>query len=248
MDHYIGAWKRDARQAIRGRRPSAFLVALAYYLIILLLTFLAQRVMTTAMHFPEIMALSERMVNAQTQAEQMEILEDLAALSDGWERAGEYVILAIRIMSTMLTMGFMRYCLGLTRGEEGSVGSIFDAFGNFFRFLGMNILIYLITSALAFLLIIPGVVMGYAYALAPYLLMDDSGKGPVQCMRESRQMMRGNKGTLFLLDLSMLGWLLLSLVPGAAVYVCPYYYCVRANFYRAVSGRGDAPEHVDVVI
>ena len=248
MDHYIGAWKRDARQAIRGRRPSAFLVALAYYLIILLLTFLAQRVMTTAMHFPEIMALSERMVNARTQAEQMEILEDLAALSDGWERAGEYVILAIRIMSTMLAMGFMRYCLGLTRGEEGSVGSIFDAFGNFFRFLGMNILIYLITSALAFLLIIPGVVMGYAYALAPYLLMDDPGKGPVQCMRESRQMMRGNKGTLFLLDLSMLGWLLLSIIPGAAVYVWPYYYCARANFYRAVSGRGDAPEHVDVVI
>ncbi|MBR1659721.1 MAG: hypothetical protein IJ705_05340, partial [Oscillospiraceae bacterium] len=96
MDHYIGAWKRDARQAIRGRRPSAFLVALAFYLVILLLTFLAQRVMTTAMHFPEIMALSERMVNAQTQAEQMEILEELAALSDGWERAGEYVILAIR--------------------------------------------------------------------------------------------------------------------------------------------------------
>ena len=248
MEIDLTALRAEARRAIRGRHPSAFLVSLAYYLILLLLSFLSQRIMMTAMHFPEIMALSEQMLDAVTQAEQLDIVNSLSALSDGWERAGEYMLTAIRIMDAMLQMGFMSYCLGLLRGEDGSVGAIFDAFGNFLRFLGMNILIYLVTSALTLLLIIPGIVISYAYALAPYLLMDDPRKGPVECMRESRARMRGFKGKLFLLDLSMLGWLLLTAVPGAGVYTLPYYYCARANFYRALTGREKAPEHVDIVI
>ena len=244
----LGQLKAEARRALRGRRPSAFLVSLAYYLVVLLLSFLSWRIMMTVMHFPEIMALSEQMLSAATQAEQLRIVNDLAALSDGWERAGEYLLTAIRIMDSMLAMGFMGYCLGLVRGEDGSVGSIFDAFANFLRFLGMNILIYLITNALALLLIIPGAIMSYAYAMAPYVLMDSPRKGPVECMRESRLLMRGNKFKLFLLDLSMLGWLLLTAIPGVGVYTMPYYYCARANFYRAVSGRPDAPEHVDVLV
>ena len=248
MEINLSALRAEARQSLRGRHPSAFLVSLAFYLILLLLAFLRQRIMMTAMHFPEIIALSERMLNATTQAEQLEIVEALAGLSDGWERAGEYVLMAIRIMNAMLTMGFMSYCLGLLRGEDGSVGCIFDAFGNFFRFLGLNILIYLVTSALTILLIIPGIVMSYAYALAPYLLMDDPRKGPIECMRESRSRMRGFKAKLFLLDLSMIGWILLSILPGAGVYTLPYYYCARANFYRAVTGQADAPKHVDISV
>ena len=240
--------RTEARQALRGRHPSAFLVSLAFYLVLVLLAILSQRLMTTTMHFEEIMELSEQMVNAQTEAQQMRILESLAALSDTREMVGEYMLLAIDLMEAMLTMGFMSYCLGLSRGIDGSVGSMFDAFGNFFRFLAINILISLLVSLAMLLLIVPGIILSYAYALAPFLLMDDPQKGPIQCMRESREWMRGNKGKLFLLDLSMLGWLVLTVIPGAAVYTLPYYYTARANFYRAVTGRWEAPTHVDIVI
>ena len=239
--------KLEARRAIRGRHPSAFLVSLAYYLLLVLLAVLTQRLAMTVLRLPELLSLSEQMVQAATAAEQERILEAAVALTDARERFGEYVLLAIEIMEMMLTMGFFGYCLGLLRDQEGSVGSLFDAFGNFLRFLGMNALIYIVTSLLS-LLLIPGVIASYCYALAPYLLMDDPRRGPVECMRESREWMRGNKLRLFLLDLSMLGWYIASVIPGPSVYALPYICAVRANFYRAVTGRRDAPEHIDVSI
>ena len=248
MQIHLTELKVEARQAIRGRHPSAFLVSLAFYLILVLLTLLSRRLMITTMHFEEIIALSEQMAAAQTQAQQMRILESLAALSDTRERLGEYMILAIDLMETMLMMGFAKYCLDLSRGIDGTVWSLFDAFGNFFRFLGLNILISILVSLATLLLIIPGIILSYSYALAPYLLMDDPKKGPIQCMRESRERMRGHKWKLFLLDLSLLGWLLLTLIPGVAIYTVPYCYTVRANFYRAVTGRWEAPEHVDIIV
>ena len=50
-------------------------------------------------------------------------------------------------------------------------------------------------------------------------LCDDPGIGVMEALRRSKQQTDGNKGTLFLLTMSFLGWLLLA---GAAVVLADY--------------------------
>ena len=76
------------------------------------------------------------------------------------------------------------------------------------------------------------------YRLALYILIDHPEKTVIQCIRESKEMMRGHKAELFRLDLSMIGWLLLDMfVPFAAVWTAPYTNTVWAMYYEALSNR-----------
>ena len=56
----------------------------------------------------------------------------------------------------------------------------------------------------------------------------------MDCIRESKRLMYGRKGELFILDLSFLGWCLLTIIPFASVYVTPYIQTTRAGYYLAV--------------
>ena len=64
--------------------------------------------------------------------------------------------------------------------------------------------------------------------------------GVMACIRESKRLMAGRKGELFVLDLSFLGWSLLEIIPyvgmAVSVYVTPYRGVTMAGFYLAVTG------------
>ena len=91
---------------------------------------------------------------------------------------------------------------------------------------------------LAVLLLIAGTIFGiavaYRYRLAPYFLLDNPGTmGCLECIRQSKQAMKGWKGELFVLDLSFIGWELLSALTFGilGLWVNPYVGATQANFY-----------------
>jgi len=67
-------------------------------------------------------------------------------------------------------------------------------------------------------LVIPGIIKGLSYSMAFYILADDPTKSVKQCIDESKEMMKGNKGKLFGLQLSFMGWVLLMY----AVIIIPF--------------------------
>lgn len=79
------------------------------------------------------------------------------------------------------------------------------------------------------------IVKAYSYFLAPYLSLLDDGTLPSK-ITLSKQLMNGNKTKLFLLDLSMIPWYLLTAVTFgvAMVYTMPYITFVRANFAHKI--------------
>ncbi|MBQ6421774.1 MAG: DUF975 family protein [Clostridia bacterium] len=82
------------------------------------------------------------------------------------------------------------------------------------------------------LLVFPGVMRAYAYRMVPYILAEDPGTPPKDALSRSEEMMRGQKGRTFLLDLSFIGWWLLcccTLGLAQILFVCPYYEAVRAE-------------------
>ena len=102
----------------------------------------------------------------------------------------------------------------------------------------LNIVEGILIFLWSLLLVVPGIIAAYRYRLALYILIDHPEKTVIQCIRESKEMMRGHKAELFRLDLSMIGWLLLDMfVPFAAVWTAPYTNTVWALYYEALSNR-----------
>ena len=73
--------------------------------------------------------------------------------------------------------------------------------------------------------------------MAVFIFCDDPEKGALNCIRESKAMTRGYKGQLFVLDLSFIGWSILSMIPFVGIYTEPYMTTTKANFYRALRGE-----------
>ena len=87
------------------------------------------------------------------------------------------------------------------------------------------------------LLIIPGIVKGYEYMMIPYLLADDPSMTKEKAFAESRRMMTGQKWNAFVLDLSFIGWSILSIFTLGLLnifYVNPYKMSAHAALYETL--------------
>jgi uncharacterized membrane protein len=89
------------------------------------------------------------------------------------------------------------------------------------------------------LLFIPGIIAAYRYSQAIYILVDDPTKSPMQCLRESKHMMRGHKMELFKLNMSFFGWYLLGALPtlgyALQVWTLPYMSLTYALYYERLA-------------
>ncbi len=85
------------------------------------------------------------------------------------------------------------------------------------------------------LFIVPGIVKSYEYRMIPYLMAEDPTMTKDQAFAISKQMMTGQKWNAFVLDLSFLGWNILSLLTLGALavfYVAPYQNLTNAALYE----------------
>ncbi|MBO6163561.1 MAG: DUF975 family protein [Lachnospiraceae bacterium] len=88
------------------------------------------------------------------------------------------------------------------------------------------------------LFIIPGIVKAYEYRMMPYILAEHPEMETKEVFARSREMMRGQKWKAFVLDLSFLGWDLLSLITVGLVgifYVNPYRNMTKAALYETLA-------------
>lgn len=90
-------------------------------------------------------------------------------------------------------------------------------------------------------------VISYRYSMSFYALVDNPNMGAVDAMRESRNMMKGNKWRLFCLQLSFIGWEFLCVFTCGIGYLwlAPYMGQAEAAFYHDVSRRAAVREAVE---
>ena len=101
--------------------------------------------------------------------------------------------------------------------------------------------------AWSLLFIIPGVVKSYEYRMMPYLFADDPTMTKERAFAESKQMMTGQKWNAFVLDLSFLGWNILSAMTLGILglfYVNPYQNQTNAALYEKLRYGLPAPAPV----
>lgn len=94
------------------------------------------------------------------------------------------------------------------------------------------------------LFVIPGIIKAYEYRLVPYIFAENPDMKYSDILAESSKLMKGNKWKTFVLDLSFIGWELLSLCTCGLLsvfYVDPYKLQTDAALYEAIK-YGDKKE------
>lgn len=103
--------------------------------------------------------------------------------------------------------------------------------------------LYIIGWSLLF--IIPGWIKKYEYRMVTYLLAEDPDMSKEDAFRISKEMMNGNKWKAFLLDLSFVGWAILSLFTCgllSILFVSPYHYSTNAALYERLRYENEVAE------
>jgi len=89
------------------------------------------------------------------------------------------------------------------------------------------------------LLIVPGIIKGFAYRMVPYILADNPKIGAKRAIELSNRMTDGEKLDMFILDLSFIGWYLLGAFACliGVFFVNPYYNSTQAELYRTLRDK-----------
>ena len=130
--------------------------------------------------------------------------------------------------------------LAVFRGaEEVDLGVLFAGFQEYSRILTTKLLQAVYTFLWSLLLLIPGIIKHYSYAMTDYILKDESELCNNAAIERSMAMMEGNKMKLFLLDLSFIGWAILCLFTfGIGFFVLqPYMQVSHAAFYEDLKAQ-----------
>lgn len=135
-------------------------------------------------------------------------------------------------------VGYANACLRLYREENaGIAGNMFSyAFNGYWRNIWGVLLARIFAFLWGLLLIVPGLIKIYSYALTPYLLKDFPELSANQCINLSIKMMKGHKFDLFYLHLSFIGWIVLACFTGGIglFWLVPYISVAETAFYQDV--------------
>lgn len=128
----------------------------------------------------------------------------------------------------------------LETGDNRLTNNSFSlGFGNWLHVVWGMILSTIYIFLWTLLLIIPGLIKSYSYALTPYILVEHPEMSANEAIEESMRLMDGHKFDLFYLQLSFIGWAILSILSlGLGFFwLIPYQMTAQAAFYRDIKNE-----------
>lgn len=128
-------------------------------------------------------------------------------------------------------------------GDNNVTSNMFSIVtGNYIHILLTYLLMTVKILLWTLLLIVPGIIKSFAYAMTPYIMVDHPEYSCKEAIKESEKMMTGHKFDLFWLYLSFIGWFLLAILTAGIglFWLIPYVENAQAAFYQDLKGP-DAP-------
>lgn len=157
-------------------------------------------------------------------------------------RALSYINIALQLLLIPLSVALAYYFVLFIRGREfsGTEGLKFifkEAFTkDYGKKIGVGALRFLIMWGLAiisiFILFIPMWIFYYSSYFASEIMCDNPQLSPMEAIKLSKKMIKGNRSELFVLDLSFIPWGILCAFIFPAIYVLPYIYTTKALYYE----------------
>ena len=257
--------KMRAKASMRGAYPHPMLVALVFFLVTSILTFVVQWIVSNP--FSEFYQNFYAYVAAGY--DPVDVMRHLS-IPAGGGTLYTFLSILLSLYTAVMGFGYTSYALRLARNEQPGYRNLLDGFAMVGRVLLMYILQWVfsflwgmlgmvpyivvliigagtgsgVLIAVALLLAVAGIIFMisviYRYRLAAYFLLDNPGMGALESITASKNAMKGWKWTLFVLDLSFLGWAILSCFTFGILmlWLQPYMCATDANFYDYVVHGG----------
>lgn len=147
--------------------------------------------------------------------------------------------LVVFIIGGAIELGLCAFHTRLNLGQKPPFSALFERFDIFLKALGLRLFMGLFMFLWSLLLVVPGIIAWYRYSMAPYLMAEYPEMGIREAVNRSKELMQGNKGRLFCLNLSFIGWALLSILTLGilSLWITPYVQTARAAFYLELTGN-----------
>ncbi len=157
-----------------------------------------------------------------------------------------FILLIINVvLGGAVSLGLCKYNLNLfTKEEPSAISILFSRFSIFGKAFLLQNVIAVMVFLWTCLFIVPGIIAAYRYSMAFYFMAQNPNLGVFEAIDLSKKAMQGNKMRLFFLQLSFIGWALLSvLTAGLGFFVLlPYENAAITAFYLDVTGQLPASE------
>ena len=155
----------------------------------------------------------------------------------------------LSLLALPLSWGLTVSLLRNHREESVDLENLFDGFrgDRYTRVFCAIFLVNLFTFLWALLLIIPGIMKAFSYALTPYIIMDEPELTARQAITRSCEIMEGRRWKLFCLYLSFIGWGILSLLTFGIgfLWLAPYMNASIAAFYEDARAEYEAENSIE---
>lgn len=176
------------------------------------------------------------------------ILELVPSLLENFEVFNEQSVTLITIVFTLVSYIFapsiLKLALSLVNNKPATKEEFLDGFKVIGKAIGLGIVMGLIILIGTLIFIIPGIVALYTLYYSFYILAEDHTKTISECLSESRELTKGYKFQLFILELSFIGWNILVIITFgiAGLWVTPYVTLTEALFYEELKKVKYNPE------
>ena len=151
------------------------------------------------------------------------------------------------LISGPMTLGYAMFAISIFRKRATSAAEVFYGFERFGKAFGLYIVTSIFILLWAVLLIVPGIIAAIRYSMSFYILADNPEIGIMEAIAESKRMMQGNKWKFFCLNLSFIGWIILSCftLGIGLLWLLPYMEVSIVAFYDITNGSLRAAKHIE---
>lgn len=146
--------------------------------------------------------------------------------------------IAFAILGSIVGTGYAKFNLDLVDYHPfPEVRTLFSYFSNWKKIAGANLLSGLYVLLWSLLLLVPGILAAYDYAMIRYIQAEHPEMSARSVLEYSKTIMYGNRWRLFCLEMSFFGWSLLCVLSLGIgfLWLAPYQSAAMAAFYRDIS-------------
>lgn len=147
------------------------------------------------------------------------------------------------IIGGTVQLGYAKYLLKQHDHASFDIHDLFSQFDRFKEGFLQSFLRELYIFLWSLLLIIPGIVKSYSYAMTPFIMAENPDMSAKEAIEASKQLMHGHKDELFTLDLTFFGWSLLAVLTLniGHIFLNPYKNAAYAVFYKELTASNNQP-------
>lgn len=178
-----------------------------------------------------------------------------------------FAVILMVVLVSLFTPGILKIYLNISGNGTAHIADLLYGFKNKpHKFIGLNLIIFLLMMVwsipyyvvlavaaitdfipvmvvlliITYLLLLVGVMITSLYvSQATFIFVEAPDKGVFKCLKESVEMMKGNKGSLFYINLSFIGLIILGYCSFGIAYlwITPYMYATLTEYYNELKPK-----------